>query len=156
MMVGLPYKISQRHLLALYFPFRNDGCCLTTRLATHFGHASYNAAVHLHLKYALFLAPYVESDNFATAAFVRAQVLRELIMPAQLTEEQESLLASAVEHARDRARGAWQISDDFSRASVDDAFDSGFAAAMDFALSDEFGRLISKLKLMLDEGGPLH
>ncbi len=77
-------------------------------------------------------------------------------MPAQLTEEQESLLAKAVEHARDRARGAWKISDDFSRVSVDDAFDSGFAAAMDFALSDEFGRLISELKLMLDEGGPLH
>jgi hypothetical protein len=77
-------------------------------------------------------------------------------MPAQLTEEQESLLASVVEHARDRARGAWQISDDFSCVSVDNAFDSGFAAAMDFALSDEFVRLISKLKLMLDEGGPLH
>ncbi len=77
-------------------------------------------------------------------------------MPAQLTEEQESLLASVIEHARDRARRAWQISDDSSHASVDDAFDSGFAAAMDFALSDEFGRLISKLKLMLDEGGPLH
>jgi len=80
----------------------------------------------------------------------------ELTMTAQLTEEQESLLASVVEHARDRAREAWQISDDFSRASVDDAFDNGFAAALDFALSDEFVRLISKLKLMLNEGGPLH
>jgi hypothetical protein len=105
---------------------------------------------------AIFLAPYVESDNFTTAASVRGQVPRELIMPAQLTEEQECLLAGVIERARDRARGAWQISDDFSCASVDDAFDSGFAAAMDFALSDEFVLLISKLKLMLDEGGPLH
>ncbi len=77
-------------------------------------------------------------------------------MAAQLTEEQENLLASMVQQARDRAKVTWKNSDDFSRASRDDAFDRGFEAAMDYALSDEFVRLISKLKLMLDEGGPLH
>ncbi len=77
-------------------------------------------------------------------------------MAAQLTEEQESLLANMVEQARDRAKAAWKRSEDFSGASYDDAFESGFEAAMDFALSDEFERLISKLKSMLNENGPLN
>ena len=77
-------------------------------------------------------------------------------MANQLTDEQETLLANMIEQARDRARAVWNPSDTFNQASDDKAFDRGFEAAMDFALSDEFGRLISRLKSMLDESGPPH
>ncbi len=77
-------------------------------------------------------------------------------MAAQLTEEQESLLATMIEQARDRAKSAWKNSNDFREASRDDAFDSGFEAAMDYALSDEFEQMIAKLRSMLDESAPLH
>jgi hypothetical protein len=79
-----------------------------------------------------------------------------LMMANRLTDEQETLLANMVEQACGRARAACKASVAFDLVSNDEAFDRGFEAAMDFALSDEFGRLISKLKLMLDEGGPLN
>jgi hypothetical protein len=73
-----------------------------------------------------------------------------------LTDEQETLLAGMVEEARDRARAGWKASDVSNQASHDEAFDRGFEAAMDFALSDEFGRFISELKSMLDGNGLSH
>lgn len=72
-----------------------------------------------------------------------------LLLANQLTDEQETLLANMIEQARDRARAAWKSSDT-------EAFDRGFEAAMDFALSDEFLRFISQLKSMLGESGPSH
>jgi hypothetical protein len=77
-------------------------------------------------------------------------------MAARLTEEQESFLAGMVDAARDHAKRAWKSSDDSSQSTLDHSFDAGFEAAMDYALSDEFGRLISKLKSMLDDSKPLH
>ena len=74
-------------------------------------------------------------------------------MANQLTEEQETLLANMVEQARDRARAVCKASVAFDSVSNDEAFDSGFEAAMDFALSDEFERFISRLNSMLDESG---
>ncbi len=79
-------------------------------------------------------------------------------MANQLTEEQETLLANMVEQARERARGVWKAS--VAKASVafhlvsnDEAFDRGFDAAMDFAISDEFEHFVSRLKFMLDASG---
>jgi hypothetical protein len=69
------------------------------------------------------------------------------------TDEQEALLAGMIEQACDCARALWKASDAFDPASDDEAFDRGFEAAMDFALSDEFGRSVSGLKAMLDERG---
>jgi hypothetical protein len=74
-------------------------------------------------------------------------------MDNQLTDDQEMLLANVIEQARDRAKAAWKSSDAFNQASNDECFDRGFEGAMDFALSDEFGRFISRLKSMLDESG---
>ena len=76
-----------------------------------------------------------------------------LIMANQLTEEQETLLANMVEQARDRARAVCKASVAFDLVSNDEAFDRGFEAAMDFALSDEFEHFVSRLKSMLDESG---
>jgi hypothetical protein len=77
-------------------------------------------------------------------------------MANQLTDDQETLLANMIEQARDRAKVAWKSSDTFNQASADAAFDRGFEAAMDFALSDEFGQFISRLRSMLEKGGPYH
>ena len=74
-------------------------------------------------------------------------------MANQLTDEQETLLANMVEQARDRARAVCKGSVVFDLVSNDEAFDRGFEAAMDFALSDEFGCFISRLKSMLAESG---
>ncbi len=79
-------------------------------------------------------------------------------MANQLTEEQETSLANMVEQARDRARAVWKSSVAkaavaFDLASNDEAFDRGFDAAMDFAISDEFAHFVSRLKFMLDETG---
>ncbi len=63
----------------------------------------------------------------------------------QLTEEQKVLLAAAVRKARDRARAAWEASD---QTSNDAAFSSGFEAGLEFVRSEAFGRLISQLKSM--------
>jgi hypothetical protein len=46
-----------------------------------------------------------------------------------LTDEQETFLANLVERARERAKRAWKITEGFSRATVDEAFDSGFGEA---------------------------
>jgi hypothetical protein len=66
-----------------------------------------------------------------------------------LTDEQETFLANLVERARERAKRAWKITEGFSRATVDEAFDSGFGEAMEFAVSDEFAELVARLKAML-------
>ena len=66
-----------------------------------------------------------------------------------LTDEQETFLANMVEQARERAKRDWKITEGFSRATVDEAFDSGFGEAMEFAVSDEFAELIARLKAML-------
>ena len=74
-----------------------------------------------------------------------------------LTDEQETLLVDMVEKARDRARQAWKATRIFDLTyltSPDDAFKIGFEAAMDFALGDEFIRLISQIKSLLDVSGP--
>lgn len=70
-------------------------------------------------------------------------------MAAQLTEEQEAWLVDVIEQARERAKRAWKITSGFTHASPDEAFDKGFEEAMEFAVSDEFARLISRLKAML-------
>ncbi len=70
-------------------------------------------------------------------------------MANHLTDEQETLLAHVIERARNRAKRAWKITIGFSGATPDEAFDKGFEDAMEFALSDEFGQLISRLKAML-------
>ena len=74
-------------------------------------------------------------------------------MANQLTDEQETLLANVVEQARERARAVCKVSVAFKLVSNDEAFDRGFEAAMDFALSDEFERFVSRLKSMLNESG---
>jgi hypothetical protein len=74
-------------------------------------------------------------------------------MANQLTDEQETLLANVVEQARDRARAVCKASVPFDLVSNDEAFDRGFEAAMDFALSDEFEHFVSRLKSMLDGSG---
>ena len=74
-------------------------------------------------------------------------------MANQLTDEQETLLANMVEQARDRARAACKASVAFDLVSNNEAFDRGFEAAMDFALSVEFERFVSRLKSILDENG---
>ena len=71
-------------------------------------------------------------------------------MVSQPTDEQEALLAGMIEQARDCARALWKASDAFDLVSNDEAFDGGFEAARDFALSDEFGRSVSRLKSMLN------
>jgi hypothetical protein len=65
----------------------------------------------------------------------------------ELTDEQETFLANMVEQARERAKRHWKITE--GRATVDEAFDSGFGEAMEFAVSDEFAELIARLKAML-------
>ena len=67
----------------------------------------------------------------------------------ELTDEQETFLANMVEQARERAKRDWKITEGFSRATVDEAFDLGFGEAMEFAVSDEFAELIARLKAML-------
>jgi hypothetical protein len=75
------------------------------------------------------------------------------ILANQLTDEQETLLANVVEQARERARVLCKVSVAFKLLSNDEAFDRGFEAAMDFAISDEFERFVSWLKSMLNESG---
>lgn len=72
-----------------------------------------------------------------------------------LTDEQEALLVDMMEKARDRARQVWKASRTFDFTTPDDAFNRGFEAAMDFALGDEFMRLISQIKSMLGVSGPI-
>ena len=67
----------------------------------------------------------------------------------ELTDEQEMFLANMVEQARERAKRDWKITEGFSRATVDEAFDKGFGEAMEFAVGDEFAELIARLKVML-------
>ncbi len=74
-------------------------------------------------------------------------------MVNQPTDELEASLVGMIEQARDCARALWKASDAFDSVSNDEAFDIGFEAAMDFALSDEFGRSVSRLKSWLDESG---
>ena len=79
-------------------------------------------------------------------------------MVNQLTDEQETLLANMVEQTRDRARAVWKASVAkasvaFDLVSYDEAFDRGFDAGMDFAISDEFEHFVSRLKSMLDASG---
>jgi hypothetical protein len=84
----------------------------------------------------------------------RARTKRDgLIMANQLTDEQETLLANMVEQARDRARMVWKASVAHDLVSDDEAFDSGFESAIDFAFSDEFEHFISRIKSMLGESG---
>ncbi len=110
------------------------------------------AAMHLRPKCEVISCVYLESDNFVIAAIVRGKTPEALNMAAaQLTEEQEIWLADMIEQARERAKRTWKTTSGISRATPDEAFDRGFEEAMDFAVSDEFGGFLTRLKSMLDE-----
>ena len=72
-----------------------------------------------------------------------------MIDDGELTNEQETFPANMVEQARERAKRDRKITEDSSRATVDQAFDLGFGEAMEFAVSDEFAELIARLNTML-------
>lgn len=107
--------------------------------------------MHLRPKCEEFLVSYLESDNSVTVALVREKTREAQSMAAQLTEEQEIWLADMIEQARERAKRAWKTTNGFSRASPEEAFDRGFEEAMEFAVSDEFGQFLTRLKSMLNE-----
>ncbi len=109
------------------------------------------AAMHLRPKCEEFLASYLESDNSVTVALVREKTREAQSMAAQLTEEQEVWLADMIEQARDRAKREWKATSGISHATPDEAFDRGFEEAMEFAVSDEFGQFLTRLKSMLNE-----
>jgi hypothetical protein len=97
---------------------------------------------------------YFSCANCPAKIRVRLRDDRVMVMAIKLTDEQETLLANLVEQARDRAWVAWKASIASDRESNSEAFDRGFEAAMDFALSNEFEVFISRLKSMLEGDGP--
>ena len=86
-----------------------------------------------------------------TASVVGEKGREERNMAAQLTEAQEIWLADMIEQARERAKRAWKTTRGISGTTPDEAFNRGFEEAMEFAVSDEFGQFLTRLKSMLNE-----